>query len=237
MIRKRHLKKDRVRVLVIDEADDLLSLKSSGQVFDIVRCLPRNVQICLSSATMSARAEQIMSKCMPSPAKVLWPTALHDNIFHYYVDVEKELYKLETLCDLLSSLRGGQTFVFCTTCRKVDFLAEKLQQRDITVSVFHAEMDQKERDLVLREFRSGTSRVVITTDLLSRGIDVQATELVINFDLPGTPEAYLHQVGRAGRFGRKGYAITFIAEEESLNVLGPYRELQELPCDCALFRD
>merc|ERR1711985_174085 len=106
---------------------------------------------------------------------------------------------------------GTQAIIYCNTRRKVDYLADQMGKRDFTISTMHAELDQKERDLVMREFRSGSSRVLISTDLLARGIDVQQVSLVVNYDLPKDQENYLHRIGRSGRFGRKGTAINFVA--------------------------
>merc|ERR1712155_260971 len=102
----------------------------------------------------------------------------------------------------------------CYTLCQVDWLTEKMHQRDFTVSAMHGDMDQKERDVIMREFRSGSSRVLITTDLLARGIDVQQVSLVINYDLPTNRENYIHRIGRGGRFGRKGVAINFVTDED-----------------------
>jgi len=121
---------------------------------------------------------------------------------------------LDTLCDLYDTLSVTQAVIFCNTRRKVDWLTEKMQQRDFTVSAMHGDMEQKERDVIMREFRSGSSRVLITTDLLARGIDVQQVSLVINYDLPNQRENYIHRIGRGGRFGRKGVAINFVTEED-----------------------
>ena len=105
----------------------------------------------------------------------------------------------------------------------MDWLTEKMHQRDFTVSAMHGDMDQKERDVIMREFRSGSSRVLITTDLLARGIDVQQVSLVINYDLPTNRENYIHRIGRGGRFGRKGVAINFVTDEDkrALQVMSP----------------
>jgi len=121
---------------------------------------------------------------------------------------------LDTLCDLYDTLSITQAVIFCNTRRKVDWLTEKMHERDFTVSAMHGEMEQKERDVIMREFRSGSSRVLITTDLLARGIDVQQVSLVINYDLPNHRENYIHRIGRGGRFGRKGVAINFVTEED-----------------------
>merc|ERR1712013_905636 len=137
-----------------------------------------------------------------------------EGIRQFYVAIGKEEWKMGTLCDLYETLIITQAIIYCNTRRKVDFLANELTRRDFTVSTMHAELDQTERDLVMREFRSGSSRVLISTDLLARGIDVQQVSLVINYDLPSNTENYLHRIGRGGRFGRKGVAINFMTEED-----------------------
>lgn len=120
---------------------------------------------------------------------------LKDLVFQYRIfdQVEREEWKLDTLCDLYDTLSITQAVIFCNTRRKVDWLTEKMHERDFTVSAMHGEMEQKERDVIMREFRSGSSRVLITTDLLARGIDVQQVSLVINYDLPNHRENYIHR--------------------------------------------
>ncbi|KAK3871661.1 hypothetical protein Pcinc_023219 [Petrolisthes cinctipes] len=112
-----------------------------------------------------------------------------------------------------------------------------MQTRDFTVSAMHGDMDQKERDVIMREFRSGSSRVLITTDLLARGIDVQQVSLVINYDLPSNRESYIHRIGRGGRFGRKGVAINFVTAEDSrtlMDIEDYYRtSIEEMPGNVA----
>ena len=110
---------------------------------------------------------------------------------------------------------------------QVDWLTEKMHQRDFTVSAMHGDMDQKERDVIMREFRSGSSRVLITTDLLARGIDVQQVSLVINYDLPTNRENYIHRIGRGGRFGRKGVAINFVTDEDKRALQVCIKNVQE----------
>merc|ERR1712168_970395 len=111
-----------------------------------------------------------------------------------YIDVDQEERKLDTLCDLYDTLTITQAVIFCNTRRKVDSLTQHMSQRDFTVSAMHGDMDQKERDVIMKEFRSGSSRVLITTDLLARGIDVQQVSLVINYDLPTNRENYIHRI-------------------------------------------
>lgn len=137
-----------------------------------------------------------------------------EGIKQFYINVEKEEWKLETLTDLYETMTITQAVIFSNTRRKVDWLQDKLTEKDFTVSSMHGDMEQKERDLIMKEFRSGSSRVLITTDLLARGIDVQQVSLVINYDLPTNRENYIHRIGRGGRFGRKGVAINLVTKDD-----------------------
>merc|ERR1711862_590527 len=181
----------------------------------------------------------LTSKFMRDPVHILVKKdeLTLEGIRQFYVAIEREEWKLETLCDLYETLTITQAIIYCNTRRKVDFLAAQLLKRDFTVSIMHAELDQKERELVMREFRSGSSRVLISTDLLARGIDVQQVSLVINFDLPASLENYLHRIGRSGRFGRKGVAINFVTDSDvrSMKDIERYyhTQIEEMPMDIA----
>jgi len=126
------------------------------------------------------------------------------------------------LCDLYDTLNIAQAVIFCNSRKKVDWLTEQLRQKDFTVSATHSDIDQETRNTILTEFRTGSSRILITTDLLARGIDVHGVSLVINFDLPKNFEKYIHRIGRSGRFGRKGVAINLVAVDE----MGILRDLE-----------
>lgn len=123
--------------------------------------------------------------------------------------------KFDTLCDLYDTLTISQAVIFCNTRQKVDWLAKQMRSMNFTVSAMHGDMEQKQRESVMQEFRSGASRVLIATDLWGRGIDVQQVSLVICYDFPNNRELYIHRIGRSGRFGRKGVAINFVTDEES----------------------
>jgi translation initiation factor 4A len=155
---------------------------------------------------------EVTSNFMRDPVRILVKRdeLTLEGIRQFYVAIEKEEWKLDTLCDLYETLTITQAIIYVNKRRQVDWLTEQMQTRDFTVSAMHGEMDQRERDLIMREFRTGSSRVLITTDLLARGIDVQQVSLVINYDLPTNRENYIHRIGRSGRFGRKGVAINFL---------------------------
>jgi len=239
MISKRHLRIDDLLTFICDEADEMLSRGFKDQIYDIFKTLPPNVQVCLFSATMPPEILDMTTKFMRDAVRILVKKdeLTLEGIRQFYVAIEKEEWKLDTLCDLYETLTITQAIIYCNTRRKVDFLADQMSKRDFTVSTMHAEMDQKERDLVMREFRSGSSRVLISTDLLARGIDVQQVSLVINFDLPSNLENYLHRIGRSGRFGRKGVAINFVTNND-VRVMKDiekyyHTQIEEMPMDIA----
>jgi len=239
MVGKRHLRVDNLKSFVLDEADEMLSRGFKDQIYDIFKSLPPNVQVCLFSATMAPEILDLTTKFMRDAVRILVKKdeLTLEGIRQFYVAIEKEEWKLDTLCDLYETLTITQAIIYCNTRRKVDFLSDQLAKRDFTVSVMHAELDQKERDLVMREFRSGSSRVLISTDLLARGIDVQQVSLVINYDLPPNMENYLHRIGRSGRFGRKGVAINFVTNPDVRTMKDIERyyhtQIEEMPMDIA----
>jgi len=225
MLCRRVLKPDLVKIFILDEADEMLSLGFKDQIYDIFQALPPKVQVGLFSATMPPEALEITRRFMNSPTRILVKRneLTLEGIKQFYINVEREEWKLDTLCDLYETLNITQAVIFCNTRRKVDWLTDKMRAREFTVSSTHADIGQKEREIILSEFRTGSSRVLITTDLLARGIDVQQVSLVINYDLPRNLENYLHRIGRSGRFGRKGVAINFVTAED----IRPLRELEQ----------
>jgi translation initiation factor 4A len=216
MLSRQVLKPDRIKIFVLDEADEMLSRGFKDQIYDIFQVLPSKVQVGLFSATMPPEALEITKRFMNKPISILVKRdeLTLEGIKQFYISVEKEEWKLDTLCDLYETLNITQAVIFCNTRRKVDWLTDKMRAREFTVSSTHGDISQKERDIILNEFRSGSSRVLITTDLLARGIDVQQVSLVINYDLPRNLENYIHRIGRSGRFGRKGVAINFVTTDD-----------------------
>merc|ERR550525_1925201 len=239
MVNKRHLRVDDLKIFVLDEADELMSRGFKDQIYNIFKCLPPDVQVCLFSATMAPEVLDMTTKFMRDAVRILVKKdeLTLEGIRQFYVAIEKEEWKVDTLVDLYETLTITQCIIYCNTRRKVDFIQDQLTKRDFTVSTMHADLDQKERDLVMREFRSGSSRVLISTDLLARGIDVQQVSLVINFDLPQNMENYLHRIGRSGRFGRKGVAINFVTNQDVRMMKDIERhyhtQIEEMPMDIA----
>jgi len=239
MINRRALRLDSIRQFFLDEADEMLSRGFKDQIYDIFKFLPETVQVCLFSATMPLEVLEVTERFMREPVRILVKKdeLTLEGIKQFYIAVDHEEWKLDTLCDLYETLTITQAIIYCNTRRKVDWLQEEMQKRDFTVSCMHGDMDQRERDIIMREFRTGSSRVLITTDLLARGIDVQQVSLVINFDLPTNRENYIHRIGRSGRFGRKGVAINFLTEGDVryLRDIEQFytTEISEMPMDVA----
>lgn len=216
MINRRAFKTDQLKMFCLDEADEMLSRGFKDQMYEVFQLLPQDTQCVLLSATMPQEVLEVTKKFMRDPVRILVKRdeLTLEGIRQFYVAVDKEEWKLDTLCDLYETVTITQAVIFCNTRRKVDWLTDKLTSREFTVSAMHGDMEQGQREVIMREFRSGSSRVLITTDLLARGIDVQQVSLVINYDLPSNRENYIHRIGRGGRFGRKGVAINFVTADD-----------------------
>jgi ATP-dependent RNA helicase len=216
LIRRNAMSTTHLKIMILDEADEMLRRGFKEQIYDIYRYLPPTTQVVLMSATLPWTVLEMTSKFMNDPVKILVKRdeLTLEGIQQFYINVEKEEWKFDTLCDLYDTLTITQAVIFCNTKQKVDWLAEKMKEAHFTVSAIHGDMDQTTRDQVMEEFRSGSSRVLIATDLWGRGIDVQQVSLVICYDVCTNRELYIHRIGRSGRFGRKGVAINFVRDED-----------------------
>ncbi|KLO14201.1 DEAD-domain-containing protein [Schizopora paradoxa] len=239
MISRKALRTDSIQIFCLDEADEMLSRGFRDHIYDIFQELPGNTQVVLLSATMPTDVLEVTSKFMRDPIRILVKKdeLTLEGIKQFYIAVEKEEWKLDTLCDLYETVTITQAVIFCNTRRKVEWLTEKMKSREFTISSIHGDLEQGEREVIMKEFRSGASRVLITTDLLARGIDVQQVSLVINYDLPVSKENYIHRIGRGGRFGRKGVAINFVAAEDvpTLRTIEQFynTQIEEMPMNVA----
>ncbi|OBA24272.1 eukaryotic initiation factor 4A [Metschnikowia bicuspidata var. bicuspidata NRRL YB-4993] len=242
MIDRRYFKTHKIRMFILDEADEMLSSGFKEQIYNIFKLLPETTQVVLLSATMPQDVLEVTTKFMNNPVRILVKKdeLTLEGIKQYYINVEEEAYKFDCLCDLYDSISVTQAVIFCNTRSKVETLTAQLKDNNFTVSSIHADLPQSDRDTIMQEFRSGSSRILISTDLLARGIDVQQVSLVINYDLPANKENYIHRIGRGGRFGRKGVAINFVTSQD----VGMMREIEkfystqidEMPADIgALF--
>ncbi|XP_075857205.1 eukaryotic initiation factor 4A-III-like [Microcebus murinus] len=216
MIRRRSLRTRAIKMLVLDEADEMLNKGFKDQIYDVYRYLPPATQVVLISATLPQEILEMTTKFMTDPIRIVLKRdeLTLEGVRQFFVAVEREEWKFDTLCDLYDTLTITQAVIFCNTRRKVDWLAEKMREANFTVCSMHGDMPQKERECVAKEFRAGASRVLISTDVWARGLDVPQVSLVINYDLPNNRELYIHRIGRSGRYGRKGVAINFVKNDD-----------------------
>jgi len=240
MINKKALDTKYLKVMILDEADEMLSKIFSNQIYDIFRFLPNNIQVGLFSATMTPEFFRL-SKCfMRNPVKILVKNEdlTLEGISQYRINLEHNEYKFDTLCDIYDMCSISQTIIYCNSRTMVEDLYRRLCNSNFSAECIHGDLSQDERNKIMEEFRNGTCRILISTDLLSRGIDVQQVSLVINYDIPNNIESYIHRIGRSGRFGRKGTAINFLTRydvkkmtdiEEYYNTV-----VEDLPSDLKL---
>lgn len=235
VIKRRNLQTRNIKVLILDEADELFTKGFKEQIYEIYKHLPPSVQVVVVSATLPREVLEMTSKFTTDPVKIL---VKRDEISllgikQYYVQCEREDWKFDTLCDLYDNLTITQAVIFCNTKLKVNWLADQMKKQNFTIVAMHGDMKQDERDSIMNDFRRGNSRVLISTDVWARGIDVQQVSLVINYDLPTDKENYIHRIGRSGRFGRKGTAINLITKDDvvTLKELEKYysTKIKEMP--------
>ncbi|MCO5612698.1 hypothetical protein L7F22_066967 [Adiantum nelumboides] len=221
MIKRRILGTRTIKLLVLDESDEMLSVGFKTQIYDVYRYLPPELQVVLISATLPQEVLEMTSKFMTDPIRILVKRdeLTLDGIKQFFVNVEKDDWKFETLCDLYDTLTITQAVIFCNTRHRVNSLTERMRSHNFTMSCMHSDMPQKERDAIMSDFRDGNTRVLISTDVWARGLDVQQVSLVINYDLPNNRELYIHRIGRSGRYGRKGVAINFITTGDDVKIL------------------
>ena len=220
---------------VLDEADHMLDLGFYPPIKRIAGSLPRNRQTMLFSATMPPEIETLAKQFLTDPAHVKAPqTGITADKVTQRVTLMAEGDKRDRLCDILNEQNTGQSLIFVRTKRRADALAKFMEVRGFAVDALHGDMRQTMRQKVLRNFRSGQLRALIATDVAARGIDVAGLSHVINFDLTDTPESYVHRIGRTGRAGLGGLAISFCAPDERnklgaiIAAVGPRVELFEL---------
>jgi len=224
-----------LKVLVLDEADEMLSKGFTDQIKNIFKYISKDVSVGLFSATLSEEVLKITEKFMNDPVKILVKTQelTLEGLRQYYIDINDEKNKYDTLCDLYSSFSVTQSIIYCNTKKKVIYLTNKMRDNDFMVSCIYGEMLQEDRNKIMENFRNGETRVLITTDILSRGIDVNQVSLVINYDIPFEIETYLHRIGRTSRYGKKGVSISFVTnyDYDKLKQIEKYyaTNIEELP--------
>ncbi|KAI8027077.1 DEAD-box ATP-dependent RNA helicase 8 [Camellia lanceoleosa] len=212
-------------MLVMDEADKLLSPEFQPSVEQLIRFLPANRQILMFSATFPVTVKDFKDRYLQKSYIInLMDELTLKGITQFYAFVE-ERQKVHCLNTLFSKLQINQSIIFCNSVNRVELLAKKITELGYSCFYIHAKMLQDHRNRVFHDFRNGACRNLVCTDLFTRGIDIQAVNVVINFDFPKNAETYLHRVGRSGRFGHLGLAVNLITYEDRFNL---YRIEQEL---------
>lgn len=217
MIRRRYLKVDKMKLLVIDEADEMLSSGFKDQMYNIFQHLHNDIQVALFSATYSQELEELSKSFMQNPTqiRVKAEELTLQGIAQYYINLLDDVQKYETIKDIFESLTISQAIIYCNSTHRVDDLCEAMKTDNFPVEKIHGKMTEQERKDNYVKFKNGACRVLITSDLFARGIDVQQVSIVINFDIPKNEHTYLHRIGRSGRWGRKGIAINFQTKQDS----------------------
>ena len=216
MIRRRCLKTHSVKMLILDEADEMLSSGFKDQVRSIFGYLPDSIQTCIFSATLPRYIFDVTEAFMNNPIKIVVKAELLtlEGISQYYIPVTDDVQKYETLVDLYNRFSVSHCIIYTNSVRRVEDLHQAMTSDGYPVCCIHSNMSKSDRESALSAFRTGTYRVLISSNLTARGIDIQQVSCVINFDIPRDVNTYLHRIGRSGRWGRKGAGINFITERD-----------------------
>jgi len=212
-----------MQMLVLDEADEMLSAGFNEQIYNIFQQLNANVQVCLFSATMPPELHSLSDKFMRDPVRILVKSEMLtlEGISQFHVALETDHDKYATLKDLFMRISVSQCIIYCNSIRRVSDLAEAMMNDGFPVCCIHSGMEKDVRDKAYQEFRSGAHRVLISSNVTARGIDIQQVSTVINFDMPRDVHTYLHRIGRSGRWGRKGSGVNFVTRRD-------FRKLKEI---------
>lgn len=242
LITKGMINMSTLKIMILDEADQMLDKGFKEQISEIFKYVHPTTQISVYSATMPNDIIFLTDKFMKEPIKILIKkeSLTLEGIKQFYIALNNEQDKYMTLMDLYESLFISQSIIYCSSKKKVTWLSDKLNNQGYSVSSIHGDIIQKERDEIMINFRKNTTRVLITTDLLSRGIDIQQVSLVINYDLPRDKQSYIHRIGRTGRYGRKGVAINLLATENDMKNLYDIQkyyntQINEMPANIESF--
>jgi superfamily II DNA/RNA helicase len=216
MIKRRHLNMDTIRLFILDEADEMLSQGFKEQIHNIFQYFNEHVQVAIFSATLPREVLQLTDKFMKNPVNIVMKREdlSLDGIDQRFIAVYNDTQKFDTLKQLFGTLTISQSIIYANNVKRVEDLYEAMIREDFPVCCIHSGMDKETRANSFAEFRSGKYRVLISSNVTARGIDIQQVGTVINFDIPNCVHTYLHRIGRSGRWGRKGLAINFVTEDD-----------------------
>jgi translation initiation factor 4A len=217
LLNRRTFTTEHIRVIIVDEADQMLEDRFKEQLQCILDIgFPSTSRCALFSATMNPDVVEFAGKLLDNPVRILIPPEEVNlqGIIQYGVQLEREDWKLDVILDLWKNLSITQALIYCNKRQKAEWLSERMTQAGFPITCIHGDMEARERMERMASFRKGETRVLISTDLLARGIDVQQVSLVINYELPTQMDNYIHRIGRSGRYGRKGTAINLLSPED-----------------------
>jgi len=234
-IKRQQLIMNNIRIFVLDEADEILSAGFKDQIYNIFQYLPSTVQVALFSATMPTEILQLTDKFMQNPVKIIMKNEeLNlECIQQFYIALQNDASKYEMLKTLFEYFNVSQCIIYANSVQRVIDVYNNMITDGFSVCCIHSNMNKQEREQVFSNFKNGGSRVLISSNITSRGIDVQQVSTVINYDIPQCVHNYLHRIGRSGRWGRKGLAINFVTRRDICymrNIENHYKStIQELP--------
>ena len=216
MISKRHIFTDKLKMVVIDEADEMLSQGFQEMIHRIFQSIPKETQVALFSATFPDELLEITNKFMNEPERILVKKEqlTLEGIQQFYINVKHNNWKYDVLADIYNTINIAQCIIYINSKNKLNQVYQSLTSDNFPVGMIHGNLMTNERETIMNQFRQGEIRILLSTDLLSRGIDIQQLSLVINYDLPIQKETYIHRIGRSGRYGRKGVAINFVTDRD-----------------------
>jgi translation initiation factor 4A len=220
MMRRSYINYKTLKLVVLDEADEMLSSGFKEQIYNIFRYFNNDIQVALFSATLPSHIYNITNKFMRDPIKIcVTPDKLTlEGIRQYYVALDSDHDKYENLKKLYSFITLSQCIIYCNSVKRVIDLYDAMKEDNFPVSAIHSSMNKSERDIAFTEFRTGKARVLISSNVTARGIDIQQVSTVINFDIPKDVHTYIHRIGRSGRWGRKGTGINFITRRDIFKI-------------------
>lgn len=216
MMRRSRISSKKIKLVILDEADEMLSSGFKEQVYNIFQYFSSNIQVALVSATLPDSINAIVEKIMRNPIRISVKREMLtlEGIAQYYIAVDDDRQKYATLKDLYGLISISSSIIYCNSVKRVQDLYEAMKEDEFPVCRIHSNMDKFEREKSFGDFKNGGSRVLISTNVTARGIDVQQVGMVINFDIPKDVSTYLHRIGRSGRWGRKGTGINLITRRD-----------------------
>jgi len=216
MIRREKIDSTKIKLVILDEADELLSSGFKEQIYNIFQSFSSNIQVALFTATLPSSIDSVVKKIMRNPVKIFVKAErlTLEGISQYFVAVEDDKQKYATLKDLYSYISMSQCIIYCNSVKRVSDLYDAMHEDGFPVCCIHSNMNKEDRNNSFQEFKNGKFRVLISSNVTSRGIDIQQVSTVINFDIPKCVHNYIHRIGRSGRWGRKGVGINFITRRD-----------------------